>query len=130
MVDSKLEQFVKDLGIGSDVFVNACELASDKVHKSIVKQLLAVENFLLFKKMMITRNKQLNEEAIKNMKSEIQTEGNTNAANQYDEELEERLAREREEAELAQAIAESEALEQARLQKLQAEEPKPKPQQQ
>ena len=72
---------------------------------------------------MITRNKQLNEEAIKNMKSEIQQEGNT--ANQYDEELEERLAREREEAELAQAIAESEALEQARLQRLQSEELKP-----
>ena len=94
-----------DMGIPAEVFVNACELASDKVHKSIVNQLLAVENFLLFKKMMIARNKQLNEEAVKILKQE---EGGDD---DVDEDLEERLEREREEAELAQAIAESQALE-------------------
>ena len=45
----------------------ACESASDKVHKSIVKQLLSVENFVMFKKMMITRNKQLNADAMKEL---------------------------------------------------------------
>jgi hypothetical protein len=67
MVDGKLEQFVGELGIPAEVFVNACEVASEKVHKSIINQLLAVENFLLFKKMMITRNKQLNLEAANQM---------------------------------------------------------------
>lgn len=60
---------MKDLGITGEMFVTACEIASQKIHKSIVNQLLAVENFLLFKKMMMTRNKQLNEEAIKQMKA-------------------------------------------------------------
>lgn len=48
------------MGIPGEVFVAACEAASDKVHLSIVKQLLSVENFLMFKKMMVTRNKALN----------------------------------------------------------------------
>ena len=51
------------MGIEPEIFVTACELASQKVHKSIVNQLLAVDSFLLFKKMMIARNKQLNHEA-------------------------------------------------------------------
>jgi hypothetical protein len=49
-------------------FVTACEVASQRVHKSIVNQLLAVDNFLVFKRMMISRNKQLNEEAMKQFK--------------------------------------------------------------
>ncbi|CDW82473.1 coiled-coil domain-containing protein 104 [Stylonychia lemnae] len=110
IVDQKLEAFVTDLGIPADVFVNSCEVSSNKIHKSIINQLLAVENFLLFKKMMIARNKQLNEEAIKNLRQEDEDDG--------DDDLEEQAEREREEAELAQAIAMSQALEDARLQKL------------
>ena len=52
---------------------------------------------------MITRNKQLNEEALKQYKNEGEQSD--------DDELEEKTAREREEAELAQAIEMSEALE-------------------
>jgi hypothetical protein len=65
LVDANLEKFIKNIGIDPDIFMTACAAASQRVHKSIVNQLLAVENFLLFKKMMITRNKQLNEEALK-----------------------------------------------------------------
>ena len=101
LVDSMLEKFTKDLGIESDVFLTACGAASQRVHISIVKQLLAVESFLLFKKMMITRNKQLNEEAIKEMKDD----------GQADDFNEEEAAQEREKAELEQAIAESMAFE-------------------
>ena len=68
MVDSKLDKFTNDFGIPVETFVTACELASQRVHKSIVNQLLAVENFVVFKKMMIARNKQLNEEAMKQLK--------------------------------------------------------------
>ncbi len=57
LVDSKLDKFISDFGIPADSFVMACEVASQRVHKSIVNQLLAVENFLVFKKMMIARNK-------------------------------------------------------------------------
>ena len=96
-----LEKFTKDLGIESDVFLAACGAASQRVHKSIVNQILAVESFLLFKKMMITRNKQLNEEAVKEMKD----------TGHSDEQQEEKAAEEREKAEFEQAIAESMALE-------------------
>lgn len=98
LVEAILDKFVTDLGIDPQVFVNACELASEKIHKSIINQLLAVENFLLFKKMMIARNKQLNQEAMKHVKEQLEM---------MDEDLEEQAEREREEAELAQAIAES-----------------------
>ena len=54
---------------------------------------------------MITRNKQLNEEAIKELKN----------AGQADEQQEHKAVLEREDAELKQAIAESSALEEARL---------------
>lgn len=70
MVDAKLDQFVQDIGIPPEVFINACEVASEKIHKSIINQLLAVENFMLFKKMMITRNKQLNHEAANDMEGD------------------------------------------------------------
>jgi len=63
------------MGIPGEVFVSACEAASDKVHKSIVKQLLSVENFPIFKKMMITRNKELNAQAMQ----ELHKSGQANA---------------------------------------------------
>lgn len=56
-----------ELGIEKDIFLVACSEAEDKIHKSIVRQLLAVENFMLFKSMMVARNKALNEEALKEM---------------------------------------------------------------
>ena len=36
IVDTKLDKFSKDMGIEPEIFVTACELASQKVHKSIV----------------------------------------------------------------------------------------------
>jgi len=36
LVDDKLENFVRDMGIPPESFVVACELASDKIHKSII----------------------------------------------------------------------------------------------
>lgn len=38
---------------------------SDPKHSKIVHQIMAVDNFLAFKKLMIKRNTELNEEAIK-----------------------------------------------------------------
>jgi hypothetical protein len=37
MVDGKLDKFVSEMGIPEEVFVAACEAASQKVHQSIVK---------------------------------------------------------------------------------------------
>lgn len=93
---------MKEFGIPEDTFLVACQAASQKVHKSVINQILAVDNFLLFKKMMITRNKQFNEWAVKKLKEK---EG------KVDKKVEQMAALEREEAELQQAIAESKALE-------------------
>jgi hypothetical protein len=48
--------------------LDACQKASNNpVHKKVVDQIAAVDNFLAFKKLMIKRNTELNEEALKMM---------------------------------------------------------------
>lgn len=48
--------------------MEACEKASSNPkHARIVSQIMAVENFISFKKLMIKRNTELNEEALKMM---------------------------------------------------------------
>ena len=57
-----------ELDITQEQFLDACEKAeSDPKHKKIVGQIMAVENFIAFKKLMIKRNTELNEEALKMM---------------------------------------------------------------
>jgi hypothetical protein len=48
--------------------VAACEKASgNPLHRKIVDQISAVDNFVAFKKLMVKRNTELNEQAIKMM---------------------------------------------------------------
>ena len=48
--------------------MDACLKAKDNpVHARVVDQITAVDNFLAFKKLMIRRNNELNEEALKMM---------------------------------------------------------------
>ena len=45
--------------------MDACEKANNKaIHKKIVDQIIAVDNFLAFKKLMIKRNTELNQQAL------------------------------------------------------------------
>jgi len=45
--------------------VEACHRAEkNPVHKKIVDQILAVENFMAFKRLMVKRNQELNRQAI------------------------------------------------------------------
>lgn len=45
--------------------MDACEKASaNPLHKKIVDQITAVENFTAFKKLMVKRNQELNEQAL------------------------------------------------------------------
>lgn len=49
--------------------MEACEKsASNPIHKKIVDQIVAVDNFIAFKKLMCKRNAELNAQAIKMMK--------------------------------------------------------------
>ena len=54
-----------ELGVTDTQFLDACEKAEENpVHKKIVDQIVAVENFLAFKKLMVKRNQELNKQAI------------------------------------------------------------------
>ncbi len=57
-----------ELEITQEMFLEACDKAqSDPRHAKIVQQILAVEDFLTFKKLMAKRNAELNAEALKVM---------------------------------------------------------------
>ena len=65
MVDELLCELMAELDITQEQFLDACDKAqSDPLHKKIVNQILAVDNFMAFKRMMIKRNTALNEEAL------------------------------------------------------------------
>jgi The ARF-like 2 binding protein BART len=55
-----------ELGVTQEQFIEACEKASlNPLHKKIVDQITAVDNFVAFKKLMVKRNTELNEQAMK-----------------------------------------------------------------
>lgn len=57
MVDDLLGELMAELGVTQEQFMDACEKASgNPLHKKIVDQIIAVENFVAFKKLMIKRN--------------------------------------------------------------------------
>jgi The ARF-like 2 binding protein BART len=65
LVDELLCELMAELDITQEQFLDACDKAqSDPLHKKIVNQILAVDNFMAFKRMMIKRNTALNEEAL------------------------------------------------------------------
>ena len=71
MFESLFGELLKDLGINEEQFVNACEMADKREeNKKYSSQILSVDDFLYFKKMMQARNKELNEQAIKYLKIE------------------------------------------------------------
>lgn len=67
LVESRLEAYIQDLGISQSDFVMAQQQASKRIHKSLLQQILAVEDFVLFKQMMVNKNIQMNKEAIRQM---------------------------------------------------------------
>ena len=55
---------MKELGVTNEQFLQACERADgNPIHKKIVDQIVAVDNFLAFKKLMVKRNQELNKQA-------------------------------------------------------------------
>lgn len=65
IVEDLLEELMRELGVSDEQFVEACQKAEkNPVHKKIVDQIMAVDNFLAFKKLMVRRNQELNRQAI------------------------------------------------------------------
>lgn len=53
-----------DIGITEEIFAEACiKASSNPTHKMLLSEIMAVDNFLAFKKLMVKRNKDLTEEA-------------------------------------------------------------------
>ena len=54
-----------ELGVSDEQFVEACRKAeSNPIHKKIVDQIMAVDSFLAFKRLMVKRNQELNRQAV------------------------------------------------------------------
>lgn len=61
MVDDLLSELMSELGVSEDQFMDACDkAAANPLHKKIVDQITAVDNFIAFKKLMVKRNTELN----------------------------------------------------------------------
>ena len=56
---------MSELGVTDEQFVKACEKAeSNPIHKKIVDQITAVDSFTAFKKLMVKRNMEFNQQVL------------------------------------------------------------------
>lgn len=65
LIDSLMQLLLTDIGINQKQFLGACQQAkNNKNHWKIVKQILLVDDFEEFKKIMIKRNQDLERKAL------------------------------------------------------------------
>ena len=71
-MDELLCELIAELGVTDEQFMQACSKASENpIHKKIVDQLSAVDDFVAFKKLMVKKNIELQNQAIQ-MEQEMQ----------------------------------------------------------
>ena len=71
MIDSLLENLLKELNISSELFLQIIEQGMRNPQDKIVfEQIVACNNFLSFKKLMTRRNKEIEVEVVRSMKHE------------------------------------------------------------
>jgi hypothetical protein len=62
IVEDLIGELLAELGVDQDTFMQACAKAErNPLHKKIVDQIVAVDNFIAFKKLMCKRNAELNQ---------------------------------------------------------------------
>jgi hypothetical protein len=72
LVEVLLEQHLAELGVTPEQFVAACERgAGNPANEAVLKHVLAVDDFLTFRSLMINRNIELNQEAIRLWQSKV-----------------------------------------------------------
>ena len=65
IVEDLIGELIAELDVTQETFLQACENASgNPIHKKIVDQIMAVDNFMSFKKLMVKRNAELNKQAM------------------------------------------------------------------
>ncbi|CAD8144960.1 unnamed protein product [Paramecium octaurelia] len=69
MIEAMMEQLMQDIGVDDEEYLRkVIEIGlKNKKHRKYFEQLLVVENFLVFKKLMLKRNKELEYEALKEL---------------------------------------------------------------
>ena len=61
LVEELIGELLAELGVSQEIFMAACQKAeANPIHKKIVDQIVAVDNFVAFKKLMCKRNAELN----------------------------------------------------------------------
>lgn len=115
---------MKDLGVTDEQFVKACETAAkNPLHQKIVDQILAVDNYMAFKRLMVKRNGEMNQQA---MAMEMVQEGAQPAKKDVAMKQALRVADDLEEMEeeemMRRAIEESQKLEQESKKEIDMEE--------
>ena len=61
IVEELICELIAELGVTQEQFMEACDKsATNRIHKKIVDQIVAVDNFVAFRKLMCKRNNELN----------------------------------------------------------------------
>lgn len=68
IVEEMLTNMLAEIGISEETFAEACiKSTTNPTHKMLLSEIMAVDNFIAFKKLMVKRNKELSEEALQLM---------------------------------------------------------------
>lgn len=96
LFEGLIDKLLGEIGLDAQSFAHACEKVSVKLYKDIVGQIVAMDNFLVFKKMMVARNKALNAEAMGGASSGAAAAGASTAQEEVDEAAYEEAQRQKE----------------------------------
>lgn len=69
MIETLLLKLLNEIGVDQNKFLLAAKKGLELEDKKFYEQLIACDNYLYFKNMMVKRNMQLEEEALKLMQS-------------------------------------------------------------
>merc|ERR1712096_146089 len=81
LVEDLIDYHLNDVQVTEEQFVKACNITKNPEDKKIFDQILAVDNFTAFKKLMINRNKELEMEALKMLSREESSVENASIIN-------------------------------------------------
>lgn len=72
MLEKMIDQLMSDIGITEDQFYRMCKIGlANPSHRKIFHQILIIDDFRVFKKLMIKRNKELEVEALKQLEGSV-----------------------------------------------------------
>lgn len=112
MIEKMLEELLKEISVSEEKFMAQVEKGLKiEHHRRIFEQLLIVDNFIVFKKLMVKRNKELELEAMKALEQQEMEKISGGAGGQNQATNMERMKLEAEKAQIEHAIAMSLAVE-------------------